>query len=33
MAPEKLAVENDESNNNDTQKKKVPYDSRCEIYR
>ncbi|GBC04289.1 hypothetical protein RclHR1_00560016 [Rhizophagus clarus] len=32
MAPEKLAVENDESNNNDTQKKKVRYDSRCEIY-
>ncbi|CAB4445502.1 unnamed protein product [Rhizophagus irregularis] len=32
MAPEKLAVENDENNNNDAQKKKVPYDSKCEIY-
>ncbi|CAB4388340.1 unnamed protein product [Rhizophagus irregularis] len=32
MAPEKLAVENDNNNNNDAQKKKVPYDSKCEIY-
>ncbi|CAB5386238.1 unnamed protein product [Rhizophagus irregularis] len=27
-----FAVENDENNNNDAQKKKVPYDSKCEIY-
>ncbi|CAB5215438.1 unnamed protein product [Rhizophagus irregularis] len=32
MAPEKLGVENDNNNNNDAQKKKVPYDSKCEIY-
>ena len=40
MAPEKLLIEDDENNinaqglPNDTQKrKKVPYDSKCEIYR
>ncbi|CAG8574315.1 uncharacterized protein OCT59_003680 [Rhizophagus irregularis] len=32
MAPEKLAIENEENNNNDSQKKKVPYDSKREIY-
>jgi len=35
MAPEKLLIEEDENNNNNNNnaRKKVPYDSKCEIYR
>ena len=37
MAPEKLLIEEDDNNamqgDRDTKRKKVPYDSKCEIYR